>query len=468
MRNSWQWGPVTKSLLDAVRSTPVISSHQDDGQDMMQEVEVITGTILRKLGQYNRVFVGFSGGLDSTVLLHSLARQPLLINKLIAVHINHCLSVNAPAWQSHCQQFCNEWHIPLVIKQVEFEQQANIEDEARKARYQVFELLVEADDCLILGHHLNDQAETLLLQLLRGAGIDGLAAMAPIRKFSQGWLLRPFLQHSRQLLEVYAQLHQLQWIDDESNQDIFFSRNYLRHQIMPLLCSRWPAVVNNLARTTKHCQQAQANLDDLAKIDCPALTQNSLILSIVPLIALSTARISNILRFWFKSNKVRLPSAVIFNRLISEVIQARNDANPQVSWGDICVRRYQQTLYLLKSKQNLVSASLNWSFFPQSLDLEGRGFLHAKQANKGIVFPPQSRIEVRFRQGGELFNWHGQTKQLKKLFQEWRVPPWLRDCIPLLYINAQLASVVGYAVSDLFYQEDSLNAYQLYFGLTVL
>lgn len=418
---------------------------------------------LEQLGRYNKLFVGFSGGLDSTVLLDCLAAQPLLANKLTAVHINHGLSLNALDWQNHCQLFCNERHIPFIAKQVEFERQANIEAHARKARYKAFEGLIGADDCLILGHHRNDQAETLLLQLFRGAGIDGLAAIASVKKFAQGHLVRPLLEYSRQTLERYAKSHQLQWIEDESNQDISFSRNYLRHQIMPLVRLRWPALVTNLVRTASHCQEAQANLDDLAKIDCPALNFNTTNLPLRPLLSLKPARITNVLRFWFRSNKVRLPSTATFNRLISEVIQASSDANPQVSWDDICVRRYQQTLHLLmKGEKNPQSMLLTWSSFPEPLYLEGIGYLHAQVTDKGLVFPAQAKIEIRFRQGGEKFNWHGQTKQLKKLFQDWQIPPWLRDHIPLLYINAQLASVVGYAVSDLYYQEGSQKAYHLY------
>lgn len=436
MRNLWPWVLVTKSLLSA--------------------------GCLSLLSRYNRLFIAFSGGLDSTVLLYTLAAQPALVSKLIAVHINHGLSPNAQIWQEHCQQFCNDLKLPLVIKQVNFKRHANIEEAARKARYSAFEQLIEQDDCLVLAHHLNDQAETLLLQLFRGAGIDGLASMPSVREFAKGRLLRPLLPYTRQTLENYAEFHQLKWIDDETNQNLGFSRNYLRHQIMPLLRSRWPGIVNSLGRTAEHCQQAQENLDDLAKIDCPALTVLTNQLPIAELTILSKARLSNVLRVWFKMNKVRLPSTATFNRLIGEVIQAGLDANPYIAWDDSCVRRYQQTLYLLKSQSNHLPALLSWSSFPKPLDLgEERGSLSAIPVDKGLVIPAQSRLEIRFRQGGESFNWHGQTKQLKKLFQEWHVPPWLRDRIPLLYVNEQLACVVGYGVSDAFYQLAPGKAWQL-------
>ncbi len=340
---------------------------------------------------------------------------------------------------------------------------ANIEAAARKARYAVFEQLLEKSDCLLLAHHLNDQAETLLLQLARGAGINGLAAMVEVKQYARGVLARPLLQQSRQSLKDYAQLHQLKWIEDESNRNLTFSRNYLRHQVIPLLQKRWPAIISKLADTSKHCQQAQANLDDLARIDCPALDGPlAKELPLAGIKALKPARISNVLRVWLKMNQIRLPSAPTFNRLIHEVIEASSEANPQISWDDIIIRRYQETLYVVSNLKPILPTFYSWPSFPEPLDLgEERGCLLATPVVKGLVIPAQSKVEVRFRQGGELFRWHGQTKQLKKLFQEWQIPPWLRDHIPLLYVDDQFASVVGYAISDIFYQYDYNLSYEI-------
>ncbi|WP_198333096.1 tRNA lysidine(34) synthetase TilS [Legionella clemsonensis] len=416
---------------------------------------------LNCLLRYNHLFIGYSGGLDSTVLLHSLSTNPQLSSKLTAVHVNHGLSPNAQQWQQHCQEFCSKLGIPFIVRQVDFKRDANIEEAARRARYTVFSNLIDNKDCLILGHHLNDQAETLLLHLLRGTGIDGLAGMSSKKRFSRGELLRPFLSVSRAILEEYASAHQLQWINDESNENIAFSRNFLRHQVIPVLASRWPQVVNNLVRTSKHCRQAQENLDDLAKIDCPDLEKTSTHLSLESLFTLNQTRLANVLRVWLKGNQVKLPPTVTFERLISEVIQAKPDANPEVSWEDNCVRRYQNTLYLVREVSGPLSP-VSWTSFPEPLDLgPDLGTLQAHITSKGLAVPPKSTIEVRFRQGGETLNWHGQTKTLKKLFQEWQVPPWLRNRIPLVYINQQLACVVGYAVSDQFYKTKAKLAYEI-------
>ncbi|MBA2652891.1 MAG: tRNA lysidine(34) synthetase TilS [Tatlockia sp.] len=412
---------------------------------------------LEHLGQYDRLFVGYSGGLDSTVLLHHLAAQPALVKKLLAVHINHGLSANALNWQNHCQQVCNDLGIRLIVKQVVLAKQTNLEEEARKVRYEAFASLLASKDCLILAHHLDDQAETLLLQLFRGTGIDGLAAMAAQKEFDQANLLRPFLEFSRQDLEKYAQIHKLEWVDDESNQNTSFSRNYLRHQVLPLIRDRWPAVVNNLVRTTNHCQQAQSNLEALAKIDCPTLNAVSTTLPLASLSTLNSARISNVLRYWFKSNKVKIPDTLSFNRLLTEVIQARKDASPEVIWKGFSVRRYQQRLYLSQAEEEEIFPPINWPHFPEPLDLKNLGKLVVKEAVEGFLLSTPGPIEIRFRQGGELFKWHGQIKHLKKLLQKWQVPPWLRGSIPLLFVNGQLAVIVGYAVSDLFYGKIGKN-----------
>lgn len=411
---------------------------------------------LARLDSFSQLMVGFSGGLDSTVLLHVLAAQPSLRSKLVAVHINHGISPNALSWQQHCAQCCQVLGIQFITESVQFARSANVEEQARIARYAVFSSLLTAEDCLLLGHHQDDQAETVLLQLFRGAGIDGLAAMSTLSHLGAGTMARPFLNYSRAQLAQYARVHQLSWIEDESNQELIYSRNYLRQQIMPLLVKKWPGVVATIARSALHCQQAKSNLDVLATQDMKTSSEpdglSSSSLSIDSLSNLNFARLANVLRVWLRNNQVQLPSTATFHRLINELIYARNDAAPEVSWGAVLVRRYQKHLYLDRKTSGTLPACSAWSVFPSPLILAEAGIkLDAKKAEQGLVVPPGAKIEIRFRQGGEAFVWHGQTKQLKKLFQEWGVPPWQRERTPLVYINEQLAAVVGYATSDLFF-----------------
>jgi tRNA(Ile)-lysidine synthase len=417
---------------------------------------------IAQLGSFSRLIVGFSGGLDSTVLLHVLASQSSLRNKLVAVHVNHGISSNAFSWENHCADFCKNLGVEFISESVTFDRSANIEEGARNARYEVFTSLLKDNECLLLGHHLDDQAETVLLQLFRGAGVDGLAAMPESISLRLGVLARPFLLSTRGHIEEYAEAHYLSWIRDESNQDIHYSRNFLRHQIMPLLASRWPGVVGNIARAAGHCQQARFNLDELALQDCPELIVSPHPLFIEPIKSLSLERIANVLRVWLKKNQIRLPSTVTFQRIIHEMIFAGDDATPLVSWDNTHIQRYQSYLYIDKSKDTYLPLSTDWIDFPNPLSLKELGFVLAvERADEGIGIPSDAIITIKFRQGGELFSWHGQTKQLKKLFQQWAIPPWLRDKIPLLYINDQLAAVVGYAVSDLFFIKNPSDAWRL-------
>lgn len=417
----------------------------------------------KRLASYRTLWVGFSGGLDSTVLLHAIASQPMLASKLSAVHIHHGLSSNADAWLAHCQTICDEHGIPLSTHHVVLTQPNNIEEQARIARLTVFKTLVQEHDALVLGHHCDDQAETLLLQLFRGAGVDGLAAMPAVKSFYKGELVRPLLRHSRSLLETYARMHQLSWIEDESNQDCGYSRNYLRHEVMPILRARWPNVVTNLARTATHCQQAKMNLSMLATLDNGNIAPKERTLSISSLPVEHHARCVNMLRVWLTNNQIQLPSTQTFNRLIAEIVMASEDAVPCVEWGDVSIRRYQQTLYICKLSEHAHYPShLEWPFFPATLQWgDAHESVQATPTHKGLFVPPGSRISVRTRQGGERFCWHGQTKTLKKLLQQWHVPPWLRDTLPLIYINDELAAVTGYAINDKHYDVDKPNIYTI-------
>lgn len=439
IKNLWQWGLLIK--------------------------EMVSEDWLNQLKHYRTLVVGFSGGLDSTVLLHSLVHQSVLVHKIIAVHINHGLSTNANQWQAHCQTICHAWNIQYLSQQVFFDSKANLEDNARRARYAVFHTLIEKNDALLLGHHQDDQAETLLLQLFRGAGVEGLAAMPDCLPFGQGHLCRPLLNQTRQELETYANKYKLTWLDDESNWNCHYARNFLRQQVLPLIKTRWPKVTSNLARTAQHCQDAQKNLEQLAYLNYPSLKKTSNILSIQPLYELTLVQQHNVLRVWLKKNCSLLPDTKVFKQIIPKVIQAKQDANPEIKWGNYCIRRYKNQLFLLDQIQPIRRDLVVWHAFPNDLNLPSKlGLLKAEAVREGAIIPIGSRVEVRFRQGGEEFQWRGQKKVLKKLFQEWGVPTWFRSHIPLVYINEQLAVVVGYAISDLFFGASEENCYQIVFS----
>lgn len=406
------------------------------------------------LNKFNTLYLGFSGGLDSTVLLHALATALKCRTRLKAVHVNHGISPNALLWQAHCKQFCLEHNIDCITRQVEIDRSANVEERARHARRAVFSSLIMPQDALVLAHHQDDQAETLLLQLVRGAGIDGLAAMSDSSSFEKGAMLRPFLSLTRHALEQYAKEHQLNWVEDESNADSKYSRNYIRHQIMPLLKDKWPGVVGNLAQAAAHCGEAKTNLEALAQIDLQHKALGEC-LSIRALKHLSYERTANVLKVWLKKNQVLLPSTQTFRRIYTDVMLAKEDALPVVSWGSVLIKRYQDTLYIEKQEAEVPLVSIQWTEFPKPLKIGPLSMqLSATQSSAGLKIPSGACIEVRFRQGGEHLIWHGQTKSLKKLMQAWKIAPWLRQKWPLIYVDNQLAAVVGFAVSDLFFDKD--------------
>ena len=412
------------------------------------------------LAQYQTLYVGYSGGLDSTVLLHSLISEPLFAGKVRAVHVHHGLSPNANLWQRSCQLFCEARGIPFLAHAVSIDTHTNVEDAARKARYQVFSSLLTQNDALLLGHHQDDQAETLLLQLFRGAGVDGLSAMAVRKKWCSGEMLRPLLQHTKQTLALYAREHALDFIEDESNKDERYSRNFVRHQIMPLVQSKWPNVVKNLSKTAQHCQQAKKNLLALAGLDCKEIIKPTTRLPLASLYTRDRGRRTNVLRVWLGQLRVALPSTLVLDRILDELISAQKDAIPCVTFGNVSVRRFKDTLYLLEGDCSAYSESIIWEAFPRPLCLGNSGeYLQAVIAERGVLIQPGAQVEVRFRKGGELFHWHGQTKMLKKLFQEWQVPPWERDTVPLIVVNSDVIAVVGFALSDRYYAEGLPNLY---------
>ncbi len=413
-----------------------------------------------RLAAFEQLWVGFSGGLDSTVLLHALHTDPTLRPKLHAMHVHHGLSQQADDWQQHCAQVCRDWSIPFRTEQVTLSRSTNIEAQARAARLQVFAPLITHNVCLILAHHQHDQAETVLLQLCRGAGVVGLAAMPEWLAFQGGLIARPLLHRSKQAVLAYANTHQLCWVDDESNRDVSYARNYLRHRVLPILQNRWPQVTKRLALAAEHMQQAQSNLIDLAYLDCPNLATIGQPLLLTSLQHLPMARLSNVVRVWLTNQVTIMPSYKTFQRLLLEVIPAQRDRSPSVAWAGFCVRRYRQALYLLTEHSAPAMMPTDWLAFPAPLKVQAH-FLQAQVAEQGLLVSEQTRVQVRFRQGGETLVWQGKTRRLKQLLQEWGVPPWQRGQIPLVYIDGVLAAVVDFCISDPYYSSQSARVFHI-------
>jgi len=395
----------------------------------------------------SRYVVAFSGGLDSTVLLHALvATQGGLRIPVLAIHIDHGLQEESVSWPEHCRKTAEELGVEYLCRSVnvQFESGKGPEASAREARYGALYAELEHGDWLLSAHHREDQAETLLLNLVRGSGPAGIAGIGAIRRFGPGWLARPLLEFTRATLEEYAETHALQWVDDPSNADRRFDRNFLRHEVLPRLKSRWPDISTRLQRSAQHAGEASLLLTNLAAIDLDALGGRPERLPIDGLLTLSTARQRNLLRHALRILGLSTPTAMQLSRILTEVIPAREDAQPLVSWPGASVRRYRSGLYLLPEK--LVESPESIHVAADNVPLgEGLGVLQFLPGSaRGLSSDLLERdVRVRFRQGGEEFQPEGQlhTRKLKKLLQQEGVVPWMRDRLPLVYANNELVAV---------------------------
>ena len=420
-----------------------------------------TELVIQKIRKYcgsSTLWVAYSGGMDSHVLLHFLAtHREQFLQKIQVVHVDHQLQSQSARWTEHCRQVAASLDMPFHCLKVTVTDinQSGLESAARTARYQAIHQLIKDDGILLTGQHLQDQAETLMLQLLRGAGTRGLGAMKAISQWQKMQIVRPLLTISREALFEYATTHQLQWIEDPSNQNTQINRNFLRHQIWPLLQQRWPALNRNLARSANNLQESQILLDEIAEQDLISVEANSIdgSLNITKLQALSEPRQRNVLRFFIKQLNMVLPSSINLQRILMEVCQAAADGQPQVSWSQYIARRYQNTLYISWLRQHpLPASSVNLLYDQQPILLDAEHQLVWKAARgEGIraeLF--RSGLALTFRQGGEKIQLAGKShhQSLKKLFQEWQIPVWQRDSIPLLFANQQLVAIVGYACAE--------------------
>jgi tRNA(Ile)-lysidine synthase len=313
--------------------------------------------------------------------------------------------------------------------------------------------LLEPGDWLLTAHHQDDQAETLLLNLIRGSGPAGLAGIAEIRSFEDGSLVRPLLSFAQNDLRNYAALHDLSWIDDPSNDNQQFDRNFLRQEIMPRLASRWPDAARRLQRSSRIAGDAATLLDELAAIDAATLGDRPDRLQIDSLCALPTARQRNVLRYAIRQLGLAIPSEGHVQKVIDEVIAAREDAEPMVCWNGVQVRRYRNSLYLLAADPLDSPGDQGLVVDGNRMELEhGLGILRLESdAAEGLSRDVVERgLELRYRRGGEKFRPRGQahTKKLKKLLQEASVVPWMRDRIPLIYADGELVAVADLWLAD--------------------
>lgn len=400
---------------------------------------------LNALPSTDRYLVAFSGGLDSTVLLHALALlRPKLNADVVAVHVNHGLSPHADDWAQHCADFCSQRNIPLRSRQVRLERAPaeSLEALARHERYEAIRSEMADGDAVLTAHQKDDQTETLLLLLLRGSGTRGLSGMPRVRVFGPGLLMRPLLDVDRQELEAYARREDLRWLEDLSNRETRFDRNYLRHAVIPVLRGRWPSVSTTVARSAELCAEAETLVREQAAADIVD-ARDGHCLSVKRLSLLSDARQRAALRLWLEEEGLPLPDHRRLVEIQRQMLEAKGDRIPKINWRGAEVYRYRGQLIAHKPLPGFdARAVLAW---PEgtALTLPAElGELH--RATSSVAGP----IEIRFRGSGEIFRQGDIHKPLKKFFQEHAVPPWLRDRVPLIYAAGELVGVGDYVGRD--------------------
>ena len=407
--------------------------------------------------------IALSGGLDSVVLLHLFSRLRAVDSKctISAHHINHGLSENALYWQQFCQNLCASSAITFHCSKVHLvkKTRTSLEALAREKRYACLTGNLSANSFLITAHHQDDQLETVLLALKRGSGTTGLQGIQKKQKRQKGYLIRPLLDFSREQLEAYAALFQLNWIEDESNQDILFDRNFIRHSITPLLKQRWPGIAKSVARSATIFQEQQQVLDELAAADFKQIVElllNQQVLPVNKLASLSPGRRNNLLRLWFKQNNLAYPSAIQLQTLWTDVALANKDAQPILQFKEKVIRRYRQHLYLVDDKKIPQSPTqvVKWrgqqkiSLLDGLVELSFRVDNDQKVAAELADLAASASIEICFRDYLPadlkcLPAGRTGSRSIKKLLHEYHVPPWLRDLVPFIVIDGEVKIAVG-------------------------
>jgi len=407
-----------------------------------------------------RLKVAYSGGIDSHALLHALVRlRDAQGFSVQAIHVDHGLQPESGAWARHCREVCRQLHVPCTVERIEVPRGSpdGMEAAARRARYERLAGHVGAGELLLTAHHQDDQAETLLLQLLRGSGVHGMAAMPLVTPFSNGRLGRPLLGFSRRHLTDYARSEGLSWIDDRSNRDTRHTRNFLRQEIMPQLRTRWPEAGRVLARAARNAADAAALLDESAALDLEDCREtDAMNLSIKALARLSDLRLRNLLRYWISRAGMQAPSRRRLQEIIGYIHRPTRSRQAVVSWPGAEVRRYRDSLQVMAPLPRFdTQLCLPWNP-DHALVIPGTGYRLEAVTTPGAGLS-QARIaagqvSVRLRQGGEACRLPGRAhrQKLKKLLQQSGTPPWQRQRLPLVYVGDELAAVADRWVCEPF------------------
>lgn len=445
----------------------VVSVLEDDFHAVLLSVIENQVPLARQKG----IAVAYSGGLDSSVLLHLLAKFGAQNNVAIhAFHVNHGLSINAMDWQLFCKSMAEQYGVSFQVKQIVVDTQSGegIEASARSQRYLALgQLATDAGIPLLLtAHHQDDQAETVLLQLLRGAGAAGLSGMsdfnfAPDLLGSSSIIIaRPLLIQSKTTLHRYAREFGIRFVEDESNADIRYTRNALRNKVMPALASIAPGYAERLSRSARHAQAAQGLLQDLAEIDMRTCYVSN-VLQVELMRKLSVARIDNLLRYWIAGMNIRMPSAARLAEIRHQIFSARDDAKISVHHEQVIFHRYQGKIFA-------ETIALSQPDQPKEFIWQGESSITFPEFGGTLFFDPAEdgvdanwllaqSLVLRRRTGGEKMRLgkNRPSREMKKHFQNFKIPFWMRDQLPYVLVGDNILFAAGIGVNGDFYAENS-------------
>jgi tRNA(Ile)-lysidine synthase len=398
-----------------------------------------------------RVIVAYSGGLDSCVLLNLVCK---FINRPIyAIHINHGLNPDAELWQDHCAQSCKILKVDYVSTNVAVSSEGSQEAAAREVRYEAFESFLEQDDLLLLAHHLNDQIETLFLKMFRGSAPFGLEGMPKHRKLGLGSIYRPLLEISQEEIRDYAEFATLNWIDDSSNQNVAFDRNFLRHKIIPLIESRWPNFKESLVKNDSSTRRVRVEMLALAKMDFENVSLCNDRLDLLALGRLSFTRQLSLIRYWFQSlHLAHIPGESMMRESLNSFFVGGDNTSPKLEWRGKVLQRFSQVLYMYDAlDSSALSDSHKGKLTSDTTMIKlGNGYLTlGKLFSSGLAIEDITNLSIRRRKGGEQMAFKEQHKSLKNLFQENAIPVFLRDYWPLLFYGEELICIPAMPAWDI-------------------
>ena len=418
---------------------------------------------------FRKIYIGYSGGMDSHVLLHLCAADPALKPRITGVYINHGLQREAVAWGEHCRRQCLALNVDFMQIQVRAEAEPGESPEAvaREARYSAFINLLQTDDLLMFAQHREDQMETVLLQLFRGSGVHGLAAMPVSTRFGSGCLLRPLLNVGKNDILDYARRHALSWVDDPSNRCDDFDRNFLRNQIVPQLKLRWPSLDKTIARAAQNCNDAALQLDEWARTTLPDICDASDHgLSIDRLWPFNEIQRNFLLRYWLHVLGLKPPSRKVLRSITEELIAVKGDARAKVYTQGYWVRKYRHKLYCIADNYFIKADQiLPWPTAAAEIQMPNGSSIIRILSSSGIdmeLWRAQT-VSIDYRRGGEKIKLPGREGRhcLKKLYQEAGIPPWQRDLRPLIYLNGRLAAVAGLWIDEWVWKQQQDACYQI-------